>query len=188
MNPFLRFITNVAPLSDEAADALAACVMSVTLPKNAVLLAEGKVCDHIYFVEEGVLRLFYNRDDRNVTDYFCFAGQLIGGIDSFFSRLPSRKAIDVVADCRLHGVRYDDLERLYAQHHDLEHIGRLLAAEAFLSMQRRLYSLQFHPAKERYDDLIRRNPAILQQVPLQHIASYLGITQVTLSRIRAQRQ
>ncbi len=187
MNPFLRYLRGVAPLCDESAEAFASCVETRSLPKSALLLAEGQVCHHIWFVEEGVLRLFYHRDDRDVTDYFGFPGQLMGGIDSFFSQQPSRKAIQTIESCRLHGVRHADLERLYQRHHDLEHLGRRLATEAFLSMQRRLYSLQFHTARQRYDELLATHPTLLQRVPLGHIASFLGVTQVTLSRIRAQR-
>lgn len=187
MNPFLQFLCSIAPLADESATAFSNCVETVALPKAGFLLAEGKVCHHIYFVEQGILRLFYHREDREITDYFSFSGQLIGGIDSFFSRLPSQKIIQALEPCQLHGISYTNLERLYRHHHDLEHVGRLLATEAFLSMQRRLYSLQFHTAQQRYEELITINPTLVNRVPLGHIASFLGVTQVTLSRIRAKR-
>lgn len=166
MNPFLRFLVNIAPLREQSARAFSSCVETIALSKMALLLAEGNVCNYIYFVEDGILRLFYHQEDREITDYFGFPGQLMGGIDSFFSRLPSRKTIQALTPCRLYRVSYSDLENLYQQQHNLEHIGRLLATDAFLSMQRRLYHLQFHTAQQRYEELIAANPAIVNRVPL----------------------
>ena len=154
--------------------------------KNQIVLRQGQVCNYLYFVDQGLLRLFYYRAGKDITDYFATEQSIIGGIDSFFSRLPSKKMIETLEPCRLTAISFNTLEKLYTEYHDLERVGRLLSTAAFLSMQERLYAIQFQKAKERYDELVRNSPSLLQRAPLRHIASYLGITQVTLSRIRGQ--
>ncbi len=154
--------------------------------KNQIVLDQGQVCNYLYFVDQGLLRLFYYRDGKDVTDYFATEQNLIGGIDSFFSRLPSKKIIETLEPCKLTAISHSSLERLYTKYHNLEKAGRILAISAFLSLQERLYAIQFQTAKERYDELVSNKPDLLRRASLGQIASYLGITQVTLSRVRGQ--
>ncbi len=156
-------------------------------PKNHIILKQGQVCNYLYFVEKGLLRLFYFQEGKDISDYFATENSLIGGIDSFFSRKPSNKIIETLEASKLLAISFDDLENLFAKHHDLERVGRLLSVGAFLTMQDRLFAIQFRTATQRYNDLIESSPSIIQRVSLGHIASFLGITQVTLSRIRGQK-
>jgi CRP-like cAMP-binding protein len=187
MNSFINYLNTISKLSDNAKSDLENCLTTFDFPKNHTILKQGQVCNYLYFVDKGLLRLFYYRDGKDITDYFATEQNIIGGIDSFFSRRPSEKIIETLEPCILTAISFDNLEKLYQKHHDLERVGRILSVSAFLSMQKRLFALQFHPAKQRYQELIENNPDILQRVPLGHIASYLGITQVTLSRIRSQK-
>jgi CRP-like cAMP-binding protein len=187
MDSFVSYLSAIAPLPIEAKAALQRVIQTRQLQKGDVLLRQGQVCNRIYFVERGLLRLYYYVNGKEVTEYFATEGRLMGGVDSFFSRMPSRKEIEALEPCVLHSIAFNDLEMLYRQFHALEKAGRLLATAAFLSMQERLFSLQFHPAKQRYETLLAAAPDIVQRVPLGLIASYLGVTQVTLSRIRGQK-
>jgi CRP/FNR family transcriptional regulator, anaerobic regulatory protein len=185
MENYLDYLNRVSPISEEIKVDLRACFKTFIFEKNTEIVSQGYVCNYLYFVESGLVRLFYWQDGKEITDYFAFENQIIGGIDSFFSRKPSYKIIKTIEPSTLIAISYDDLNRLFEKHHDFEKVGRLLTTYAFLSMQERLFSIQFHPAKQRYESLIKANPDILQRVPLGQIASFLGITQVTLSRIRA---
>ena len=187
MDNFINYLHNISKLSDDTKSDLVTCLKTFVFEKNQTILKQGQVCNYLYFVDKGVLRLFYYRDGKDITDYFATEQNIIGGIDSFFSRKPSDKIIETLEPCSLIAISYNNLEKLYQKQHDLERVGRILSVGAFLSMQNRLFAIQFHTAKQRYQELLESSPDILQRVPLGHIASYLGITQVTLSRIRSQK-
>jgi CRP/FNR family transcriptional regulator, anaerobic regulatory protein len=187
MDSFINYLDTISKLSDSTKSDLVNCLTTFEFAKTQTILKQGQVCNYLYFVDKGLLRLFYYRDGKDITDYFATEQNIIGGIDSFFSRKPSDKIIETLEPCILIAISHDNLEELYQKHHDLERVGRILSIGAFLSMQNRLFALQFHPAKQRYQNLLESTPDILQRVPLGHIASYLGITQVTLSRIRSQK-
>lgn len=187
MDNFIDYLHIISRLSDDTKSDLKNYLTTFEFPKNYTILKQGQVCEYLYFVDKGLLRLFYYRDGKDITDYFATEQNIIGGVNSFFSRKPSEKIIETIEPCSLIAISFDSLEKLYQKHHDLERVGRILSIKAFLSMQERIFSIQFHSAKQRYQELLRSNPSILQRVPLGHIASYLGITQVTLSRIRSQK-
>ena len=106
-------------------------------------------------------------------------------MESLFSRKPSYYNIELLEDCQLIRVDYNKVEELYERYHDLESCGRIMAIECYLEENERNRSFQMLGAKERYLNLIRTQPQILQRVNLGHIASYIGVTQVQLSRIRS---
>jgi CRP-like cAMP-binding protein len=187
MNNFINYLHTISKLSDNTKADLKNCLTTFEFAKNKTILEQGQICNYLYFVDKGLLRLFYYREGKDITDYFATEQNIIGGIESFFSRKPSDKIIETIEPCSLVAISFDNLEKLYQKHHDLERVGRILSVGAFLSMQKRLFAIQFHPAKQRYQELLESSPDILQRVPLGHIASYLGITQVTLSRIRSQK-
>jgi CRP/FNR family transcriptional regulator, anaerobic regulatory protein len=187
MNNLINYLNSVSQLSDLTKSDLENSLKQFEFAKGEVILKQGQVCNYLYFVDKGLLRLYYIRDGKEVTDYFATEQNIIGGIDSFFSRRSSEKVIEAIEQSNLFGISFNDLEKLYTKHHDLEKVGRLLSVGAFLSMQERIFAIQFHTAKQRYSDLIKNNPDILLRVPLGQIASYLGITQVTLSRIRSNK-
>jgi CRP/FNR family transcriptional regulator, anaerobic regulatory protein len=187
MENFINYLHTISKLSDDTKSDLANCLTTFDFEKNKIILKQGQVCNYLYFVDKGLLRLFYYYDAKDITAYFATEQNIIGGIASFFSRKPSEKIIETLEPCSLIALSFDNLENLYQKHHDFERVGRILSVAAFISMQERLFSIQFHSAKQRYEELLENNPGILQRVPLGHIASYLGITQVTLSRIRSQK-
>lgn len=187
MNHLVAYFNAASPLSQETSADIEACLKYFDVPKHSFLLQQGQRADYLYFVKEGLLRAYYYRNGKEVVQYFATEQHLIGANSSFFSRKPSTKIIQSIESCHLIAIHFEDIERLYKEHHDFERVGRILAVSAFLSMQERLYALQFHTAKQRYDKLLEGNPTLLQRAPLGDIASYLGINQVTLSRIRKER-
>ena len=106
---------------------------------------------------------------------------------SFFTREPSNKLVETLEPCILWKLEYEKLEKLYATNHELEHMARLIANYGIGLLEQRADSLHFNSAKERYEILITQQPDVLKRVPLGMIASFLGITQETLSRIRAEK-
>lgn len=136
----------------------------------------------------GCGRIYYLKDGVEVTEYFAFPKDLIIRAESLFTQSPSRKAIEALEDSTLVAIPADLLFQLFDEHHDLERLFRKLVQQSYVETLRRLENLQFLTAEERYTKLLEEKPRLIQSIPLKHIASFLGITQVSLSRIRGQKK
>lgn len=186
MNPFLDSLNQFSPLAEDSQRALAAVVQRRSLSKGYVLVAADTVSDHIFFIESGLARTYYYKDGRDVTDWLSADRQFVGSIVSFLSRQPDRRIVHLLEPSVVWSVSHQALETLYAQYHDVERLGRLLVSHGLLLLQQRFDDLHVATALERYQRLMATNPTLVQRVPLGMLASYLGITPETLSRIRAQ--
>lgn len=173
-------------LSAESRDALASILRKMELPRDHLLVKQDSVCRYIYFIESGLTRTFYYKDGKDVTDWLSAEGNFACSIISFLTCKPDRRGIELLEDSILWGLHHDDLERLYKQYHEIERLGRLLVSFGLIQLQQRFDDLHFATAAQRYQTLMDTNPTFIQRVPLGMIASYLGITQETLSRIRSQ--
>lgn len=181
----LHALMAISPLSAESQAAFSEIIEKKQHKRNTHLLKIGGVSHYMYFVNKGVARVYYEVNGLDVTDYFAIDGQFIGAVDSLFSGKPSKKGIQLLEDSEILRVNYKQFEVLCSLHHDIERVGRKVAIFAFLEGQQRIESIRFHEAKERYEELNRKYPGLVNRCPLKYIASYLGITQVSLSRIRA---
>jgi CRP-like cAMP-binding protein len=181
-----KFLNGFNPIMAKSKETLKNICFEVNLPKGNELQSIGHTCKTIYFVEKGLARIYYYKDGNDITETFAFENSLIARAESLFTGKPSKKGIQLLEDCHLIGIPSTELFNLYDQHHDIERLFRKIFESAYVETINRLESLQFHTAEERYKDLLHTSPNLLQRVPLKHIASYLGITQVSLSRIRAQ--
>lgn len=153
--------------------------------KGQLIQEAGSTCKTIYVVESGAARIFYFKEQSEVTEYFAFAGELIIRAESLLTGKPTNKAIEALEDCRLLAIDAAAWFALFDEHADLERLYRHMLEKAFVHAISRIESLQFKSATERYLDLLEETD-IVQRIPLRHVASYLGITQVSLSRIRAE--
>ena len=156
--------------------------------KGEMLVRIGQVPEHFYFVSKGLARVFYIRNGRDITDYFAIDSQFIGALPSLFSGQSTHKGIEVLEDSEIIYFSYREFDKLCEQYHDLERAARKMAIIGILQGQQRIESIRFLSARERYEELEKLYPGITNRAPLKHIASYLGITQVSISRIRAGKQ
>ena len=186
MDTFFEAVSKFVQLSAESRDALASIIKVFELPKGHVLVKPNTTCHHIYYVEKGLTRTFYYKDDKDVTDWLSAETMFAVSLISFITVRPDRRGIELLEDSILCALHHDDLEKLYKEHHELERLGRLLVNFGIIQVQQRFDDLHFATALERYQTLMDHNATFIQRVPLGMIASYLGITQETLSRIRAQ--
>jgi CRP-like cAMP-binding protein len=182
---FIHYLTRINLLSREAREAVLNLCSTVSIQKNKDLQSIGQTCKTIYFVQEGTARIYYYKEDKDVTEYFAFANDLIIRAESLFTGNPSHKAIQAICDTTFIAIPANPLFQLFDQHRDVERLFRKIVESSYVDTINRLESLQFHSAEERYRSLIEESPAVIRDIPLKHIASYLGITQVSLSRIRA---
>lgn len=155
------------------------------VPKDHFLVREKEVCDYIFFIPKGVVRIFYKKNEKEITEWIAMDEQFFFSITSFFQRTPSHLIIQTLEPSEVMGIHYNDLTRLAAEHHDIETLYRKLLSISLILSQKRMDSIQFETALQRYERLIKNSPDIIKRVPLTYIASFLGVTLETLSRIRS---
>lgn len=179
-----NFFNTVYSLEKEAKARLKELIIEKSYPKNTLIQEIGSRCKTIYFVKEGCARIFYYKDGNDITEHFAFKNDLIVRAESLFTGLPTAKGIQTIDKTTVISIDSQKLFKLYDEFHSIERLFRIVFEKEYVNTVKRLESLQFKTAKERYEELIE-NTNIVQKIPLKHIASYLGITQVSLSRIRA---
>lgn len=188
MSPLFQYFRTIMPsLSADTLAAVEAICSSHTIQKGQHLQPIGHTCRTIYFINEGLARIYYFKGDVDITESFAFEREIVVRAESLFTGRPSRKGIQMLEQSVVVAIDASKLFRLFDAHHELERLFRKIFEAAYVETINRIESLQFHTAEERYRDLLSTEPDILKRVPLKYIASYLGITQVSLSRIRAQR-
>ncbi len=182
---FVNFLNKIHPLPLLAEEAILSLCSLVPIAKNQNLQNIGQKCRTIYFVKEGLARIYYLKDGIEVTEYFAFANDLIIRAESLFRDKPSAKAIQALENTVFIGIPSEALFSLFDQYPDVERLFRKIIEQAYVHTVNRIEAIQFHTAEERYSLLLDEKPSLIQRISLKHIASYLGITQVSLSRIRA---
>ena len=188
MNPLLLHLQKAHPLSSSVSNACEAIIKKKRVRKGHLLLRIGQKAEYFFFINKGLARVFYQRNGKDITDYFAIDQQFIGAVPSLFNGQKSHKAIETLEDSDILYFSYSDFDRLCTLHHDLERLARNQAICGMLEGQQRIESIRFLSARERYDELEKLYPGIINRAPLKHIASYLGTTQVSISRIRAGKQ
>lgn len=175
------------PLNDICMQDFAACATLHEGDKGQVLVAEGQYADQAFYIIRGAAKAYYLKDGKSVTDWFAFEGDFITPIVSYFTQVPSPHFISLLEPSAWLSIRRQDAERLCQAHHDFERLVRLSVTQTMLQLQHRIASMQFETAAQKLDNLLHIYPDIMNRLPLGDIASYLGITQETLSRIRRKR-
>ncbi len=175
---------SVNRLSLESQSALEQITIEKTYQKNDIIQEIGSRCKTVYFVKEGCVRIFYYKNGNDITEHFSFENELIVRAESLFTGKPTSKGIQAIDKSTVLSIDSESLFKLYDQHHDIERLFRLLFEKEYVNTVKRIESLQFKTAKERYAELLETTDYV-QKIPLKYIATYLGITQVSLSRIRA---
>ena len=175
------------PLSAELRNDLASKVFVRKVAKGNMLITEGKICNELYLIKKGFLRGFHYHNGKEITAWFGFENDIATSTYSFVSQKPGFENIEAIENSILYVISYDDLNRIYQNHPEFNYVGRLLTEKYYVDLMERTLCLQFQSAKESYEQLVTRQPYILQRASLGHVASYLGISQETLSRIRTKK-
>ncbi len=179
------FLTSIVPFTQSELNDIQSHFKKELVPKNQILVRQGDICKTLYFMEHGMGRSYYlNENGKEITQWFFGVGKFMTSADSFFQQTPSLYNLEVLVDSVVFSISKEDIDQLFAKYHKMEKLGRLVTTEMLTKIVNKLNAIQFQTAKERYDYMLAEFPDIAHQVPLGHIASYLGMTQETLSRIR----
>ena len=153
-------------------------------PNRALILEKGQVENHVSFIEEGIVRYYVPRERKEITFELTFADDFIGAYDSFLTRSPSVYRVETITRTTVWRLTYHDVQEIYRETESGNIIGRLASEKLFLEKARRELSLLNDTAEQRYLNLFTEQPDLIKRIPLQYIASYIGITPQALSRIR----
>ncbi|WP_018615709.1 Crp/Fnr family transcriptional regulator [Segetibacter koreensis] len=186
MKEFFNLLSSIHELSLGLQQNLLQSLKTQDLERKGFLLTEGELCKSIYYIEKGLLRCFYTTNSQEVCSWFMKEGDLIISVPSFFPQKPSYESIQALEDCSLLCLGYDELQKMYWNFLELNFVARVLTEKYYVLAEERLYSLRKHSAPERYAFLREKYPELIQRVPSKYLASYLGISEETLSRIKSK--
>lgn len=175
----------IHPLTEELKSAIVQNSHIAQVNKKTTLLSAGESSNTIYFIVSGAARVYYlDKEGKQTNTWFLFENELLISVYGFFTGQPSFEYIETLEDSTLIVVKKEKLDELYLQFMEFNFIGRKLTEYYYIRNEIQANELRMLSAKERYEQLFKRNPQLFQRVSLGHIASYLGISQETLSRIR----
>ena len=172
------------PLTPPAINVLASILVPLKFQKGDTILEEGKVCRALYFVEKGMVRQYYYKNKKDVTEHFSFEGRIVFCIESFLKQEPSRLIVEALENSVLYAIPRDELTGLMMHNQEMEMLYRKILEHVAISSQEHADSQRFENAAERYERLLREKPEIILRAPMVHIASFLQMTPETLSRVR----
>ncbi|MFD1603582.1 Crp/Fnr family transcriptional regulator [Flavobacterium artemisiae] len=186
MHPSLqKQITAIASFSENELEKIASCFEYENFDSKDYLSEMGKISSKIFFILNGLARVYYLKDGKEIITYLSCDDGFIASYSSFINQTQSFESIQCIEDCEVLSITFEKMQFLYHKIPNWERVGRILAEQNYLCMADRVLKLQMIPAKEKYKTFLASAPAkIVQRTPLIYIASFLGITPESLSRIR----
>ncbi|WP_420572419.1 Crp/Fnr family transcriptional regulator [Kordia sp.] len=180
------YITNVIQMDDNTFNIAVDYFTIKHLKKGEYLLREGQVCDSITYINTGLFRTFHIKNGNEINTCFCMENSITSSQESFVKQIVSKEYIQAIEDATVVSLSYKDLMKLYQFSQKWESLSRLLTEKECARLSERVDTLSFETAKEKYLYLLKNQPKIIQRVSIQHIASYIGVSRETLSRIRSK--
>ncbi|MBL7818188.1 MAG: Crp/Fnr family transcriptional regulator [Saprospiraceae bacterium] len=181
----IHFFQLNIPTSKQVINDIVAPFEERDLSKNDFFLTEGKLGSEYMYLEQGFLRAFtLNTEGAEVTTHFYTPRSMVFEVASFFNRTISQESIQAMTDCKGYVITFEQLNHLFHTIPEFREFGRSRLVTGFVALKQRTLSLINETAEERYKNLLVSNPEIFQHAPLKQIASYLGVTDTSLSRIR----
>jgi CRP/FNR family transcriptional regulator, anaerobic regulatory protein len=180
----IKSIKSLVPLNAIEEQAFLEILEVKQFTKKEFLLKEGQVCNKVSFINSGCMRLFYNVEGLENTVQFFFADSWYTDYASFLTTQPTAENLQALENCEVVQFKKEDLYNLFNHYPIFDRVGRVMAENAFLSLSRLNQMLTNEEPEERYLNLFKTRPEIVERIPQHYIASYLGIKPESLSRIR----
>lgn len=184
MSLLLQEIEKHIRLTDELREVIESSFQFEKIQKGDALLKEGHYCRHLYFLEKGTIRNYYHNDKQEISTWFYKEGSFFTSWYGFYTQYPGYEAIEALEDSEVYSIHYDEYQKLMNKHLLFERFARLMAQEHIALVDVFTRGYMFLSAKEKYDLILDYFPDIEQRVKLGQLASFLGISQETLSRVR----
>ena len=181
---FYKVVSSMVQLTDEEWQAFFDILIYRDVPKKFRLTDVGEIAREAYFINKGMARLYFLKDGDEINANFAFESDFIASLQSFLLKAPSRQAVETIEDYELLVLNKKDLDSLTLAYPKFNIFSKAIAEWAFITLQQRAASFILDSPEERYMNMLRERPNMLEQVPQHMIASYLGVTPVSLSRIR----
>jgi CRP/FNR family transcriptional regulator, anaerobic regulatory protein len=182
---FVNYLSLFVPLNNIEKEDFLSIGQVVKVKKGTIFIVSNEVSNHFYYIWRGSTRGFYSHNEKEVTSWFAFSNEVITALPSFTQRIPSHDNFETLENSIMLKISYDEIQTFYNKYHRVERIGRLIVERYFAIMAEQLYQQYFLTAQERYKLFMVRFSDNYMSIPLKHIASYLGVTQETLSRLRS---
>jgi CRP-like cAMP-binding protein len=179
-----ELLNSVHPLSTALTEHLSQVIRHRQLQRKDYLLRAGHICRHLYFIESGLLRCFYLKRETEICSWFMREGDVIVSIESFLKQQESYESIQVLEDCSLYSIGYNDLQFIYKNFPEFNFTGRVLLEKYFIQWTQQLYGLRMQQAADRYQWLLTNHPDLILRVPAKYLASWIGISDVMLSKVK----
>ena len=189
---FISSLSEILPVEDRTRTLFQQKLKVVKVPKGRVLLSDGEVCDKLWYLQSGLVRGYHFAADgagnfRDVTDWFASENEFFHAADSFVKQVPSRECIETLEPSVLIYIARTDLYQLYANHPEACCIGRIIAERLLLTHQDLLRDMRTLSATEKLESFRTRSRELFNRVPQKYIASYLGISENYVSKLKARR-
>ena len=183
---FKKYLAQLTPIENESFDIASEYFKIERICKSEFFIKEGQICSKIAFISEGLFRIYYLKDGIEINTCFCKENSITSSFNSFVNHIPSSENIQALENSVVVTLSSENLAKLYSDSQIWQTIGRLLTEKECLRLSDRASSLSFESALEKYKNLLKYQPGIIQRVSIQHIASYIGVSRETLSRIRSK--
>lgn len=178
-------LQRISPLPYDSLSKICSEAEEICVDKNTQIIQAGKIERHVYFIKSGIARAYIDAEGREVTFWIGEEGSVALSMQSYVNGCPGYETIVTIERSVLYKISSERLHQLYEEDIHLSNWGRRFAESEILRAEQCLLPLLFTKGAERYDHILRHRPSLLQRMPLEHLASYIGLTPVSLSRIRA---
>lgn len=184
MTDLQHYIQSYFDVKQEYLAEIAARFQYKTIKKGDFLLKQGRLCSQLSFIQSGMIRIYTTIDEKEITQWISTKGYFVTDLASFTFASPARWNLQALTDCELYTIDSDAYEALGNTIQEWHRLEKLFIAKCFIILEERVNSHLFMTAEERYNKLFQLQPDLFNQVPLQYLASMLGMTPETLSRLR----
>ncbi|MBK6382310.1 MAG: Crp/Fnr family transcriptional regulator [Chitinophagaceae bacterium] len=186
IEPLLERLNKFHPLNAALTERISSATNMVTYHAGDYILKEGQVCNKACLVIKGLARSYYIKEDKDITSRFMDEGFIITSWISYYTQQPGNEFIEALEETTLACINYADIQKMYTDFPEFNIVGRKQAEYGFFMAEQRTQILRKHTAEEKYKFFLSNHPTLLQRVALKHIATYLGMNEETLSRVRSK--
>lgn len=179
------FSNNYYPLTQEGIGKLVGIMEAQKLAKGEVFVKEGEIAHYLYYIEKGMVRQFYFKNKRDLTEHISYEGNVVICLESYLKQEPTRLMAETLEPTIIWKIAWEDINRLAEESKEIGLFYRKIFEESLLVSQMKADNMRFETAQDRYKKFMELHPEIIKRAPLVYIASYLQMTPETLSRVRA---